>query len=186
MESWNGVSLMPGGESAPDPLVSDASGSSGCGVHWGARWFQWKWEGRAVDWDIAAKELLPIILALVVWGKQWAGKRVECLCNNMSVVAVLNAGRSKDKTLMHLLRCMFFITALHEVRIHASHLPGDRNVAADALSRNRVIDFLQVVPGAERYPTAIPWPLIDLTVREQPDWTSTHWAKLFSDCCMRA
>ena len=37
-----------------------------------------KWHGM----DIAAKELLPIILALVVWGKSWAGKRVECLCDS--------------------------------------------------------------------------------------------------------
>ena len=186
MEGWNGVSLMPSVEVVPGPLVSDASRSWGCGAHLGTSWFQWKWEGPAVEWDIAAKELLPIILALTVWGKQWAGKRVECLCDNMSVVAVVNAGRTKDKTLMHLLRWMFFIAAIHNVRIQASHLPGASNVAADALSRNRVSQFVQVMPEAEKDPTAIPQPLINLTVREQPNWTSARWARLFSDCCRQA
>ena len=118
MEGWNGVYLMPSVHPVPGPLVTDAAGSWGCGAYWGTNWFQWAWEGPAAGWDIAAKELLPIVLALVVWGKRWAGKRVECLCDN------LNAGRSKDRTLMHLLRCMFFIAAHHNMRIHASHLPG--------------------------------------------------------------
>ena len=46
--------------------------------------------------------------------------------------------------------------AHHTVRIHASHLPGAQNTAADALSRNRILEFLQVVPEAEREPTALP------------------------------
>ena len=41
MESWNGISLMPGLTPLATPLVSDASGSWGCGAYWGTRWFQW-------------------------------------------------------------------------------------------------------------------------------------------------
>ena len=60
------------------------------------------------------------------------------------------------------------------MNVHAEHVPGVENVAADALSRDNVVTFLQVVPEAERYPTPIPEALVDLTVREQPDWTSPH------------
>ena len=39
-------------------VVSDASGTWCCGAHWGTSRFQWRWEGPAKEWDIAAKELL--------------------------------------------------------------------------------------------------------------------------------
>ena len=160
MESWNGVSLMPNTTPGTMPLVSDASGSWGCGAHWGPQWFQWKWEGPAANWQIASKELLPILFALVVWGRRWAGSRVECLCDNMAVVVVVNSGRAKDRILMHLL-----------------------SVAADALSRNNLSTFLQAVPGAADLPTPIPAALVDMVIWEQLDWLSPRWAQLFSGFC---
>ena len=185
MERWNGISLMPGTAQVPAPLVSDVSGSWGCGTYCGTRWFQWQWEGPSSEWVIAPKELLPILFALVVWGRRWAGCRIECYCDNMAVVAVINAGRVKDKTLMHLLRCMFFVAAHPDIQIHTNHVPGVENVAADALSRNRMSTFLQEVPAADPQPTAIPQALVDMTVMEQPDWTSPRWAQLFSAFCRR-
>ena len=95
MDGWNGVSMMPSAMPETVPLVSDASGSWGCGAHWGSRWFQWKCEGPAVEWQIAPKELLPILISMVIWGKCWAGRRVECRCDNMAVVAVVNSGERK-------------------------------------------------------------------------------------------
>ena len=105
-----------------------------------------------------------ILFVLVVWGRQWVGRRVECQCDNMAVVVVINSGRSRDKVIMHLLRCMFFVVAQLDIQIHATHLPGVENIAADSLSRNRISDFLQVVPGADRLPATIPQPLIDMFV----------------------
>jgi len=186
MEGWNGVSMMPSALPETVPLVSDASGSWGCGAHWGPRWFQWKWEGPAVEWQIAPKELLPILFSMVIWGKCWAGRRVECRCDNMAVVAVVNSGRAKDRTLMHLLRCMFFVAAHFSIHIHATHLPGVENSAADSLSRNNFPTFLQAVPEAADLPTPIPTALVDMVVKEQPDWSSPRWAQLFSAFCRQA
>ena len=183
MEVWNGISLMPGRAPLSIPLVSDASGSWGCGAFWGTKWFQWQWDGPSKEWAIAPKELLPILFALVTWGRKWVGCRIECYCDNMAVVAVINSGRAKDKTLMHLLRCMFFVVAHLDIHIHASHVPGVENVAADALSRNCISSFLQEVPGADPHPTPIPQALVDITVRQQLDWTSPRWAQLFSAFC---
>ena len=89
MEGWNEISLMPSARPETVPLESDASGSWSCGAHCGPLWFQWKWEGLALEWQIA-EELLPILFSMVVWGKWWLGKRVECHCDNMAVVAVVN------------------------------------------------------------------------------------------------
>ena len=109
MEGWNGISIMPGSPPVELPHESDASGQWGCGACWESKWFQWKWEGQAVRWDIAPKELLPILFALVVRGKRWQGRRIVWCCDNMAVVSVVNSGRAKDQMLMHLLWCVFFV-----------------------------------------------------------------------------
>ena len=183
MEDWNGIALMPELVTLAHPLKTDASGAWGCGASWGSQWFQWRWEGQSQEWAIAQKELLPILFAMVIWGGEWGGRRVECHCDNAAVVSVVNTGQSKDKVLMHLLRCMFFVAAKLHLHLHAIHVPGHTNVAADALSRNDLARFLQVVPHAAREPTPIPQALVNLAVMEQLDWTSYHWAQLFSAFC---
>ena len=182
---WNGISLLPKLSVAPVVLETDASGSWGCGARVGCRWLQWAWDATSAGWPISPKELLPILMAVAVWGSEWEGLEVECRCDNMAVVTVVNSGHSRDTTLMHLLRCLFFLAAHHHVRIHAVHIPGVSNVATDALSRNDFPRFLQVVPEAAAHPSRVPKQLVDLLVKEQPDLTSLRWAQLFGDCCRR-
>lgn len=182
MEEWNGVFLMPRLALPEISVESDASGSWGCGARWGAQWFQWQWGDQVPGWLIAPKELLPILFAVAVWGPHWVGRLVVCHCDNMAVVAVVNSGYSRDPTLMHLLRCLFFMVAHFQLQIKAVHVAGVSNVAADALSRNELSRFLQAVPEAVQFPTPIPQGLVDLLVRECPDWTSARWAQLFSNC----
>lgn len=82
-----------------------------------------------------AKELVPIIIAAAVWGRKWQGKAVLCRCDNTAVVAVINSGKSKDALVMHLMRCLFFFQAVFSLSLHAVHLPGKVNVAADCRSK---------------------------------------------------
>ena len=182
MEQWNGVFLMPRLALPAISVESDASGSWGCGARWGAQWFQWRWWDQVPGWLIAPKELLPILFAVAVWGPHWVGRLVVCHCDNMAVVSVVNSGYSRDPTLMHLLRCLFFMVAHFQIQIKAVHVTGVTNVAADALSRNDLPRFLQAVPEAAWSPTPIPQGLVDLLIRECPDWTSPRWAQLFSGC----
>lgn len=185
-EKWNGVSMMPRSEWPKIVIETDASGSWGCGARWGSWWLQWKWEGTSQDELISTKELIPIVFAVAVWGKYWKGRIVECHCDNMAVVAVVNTGSSRDKSMMQLIRSMFFLVAHFSVQIRAVHVKGASNVAADALSRNDFLRFLQVVPDAAEHPTPIPQELVSLLVREKPDWMSPRWTQLFSACCRRA
>lgn len=58
----------------------------------------------------------------------------------------------------------------------------------NALSRDCLSNFLQVVPKAEKCPAAIPEPLYNLTIKEQPDWiTLAHntLTKVVSGMCAR-
>ena len=71
-------------------MTSDASGSWGCGAWHEKDWFQLAWDKRTQELHIAAKELIPIIIGAVVWGKSWKGSRVVAYCDNSAVVAVVN------------------------------------------------------------------------------------------------
>ena len=184
LESWNGISMMGDqAEAAADHhLYSDASGSFGCGAWCGRSWWQYPWQTGLEQWSIARKELLPIVIACIVWGRSWKGEVVVAHCDNQAVVEVINAGSCKDPGLMQLLRCLFFVSAHWRVTIRAIHIPGHHNTEADAISRNKLHLFHMQVPGANRTPTAIPTAAIDLLVHQQPDWTSPHWSRLFKTC----
>jgi len=112
-------------------LCSDASGSFGCGAWLKNQWLQFQWPRCIADWSIAAKELVPIVLAALIWGNQWSIKLVLVYCDNQAVVEVVNSGNPKDPTLMHILRAIFFISAHHDFAVRAAHIPGERNTAAN-------------------------------------------------------
>ena len=53
---------------------------------------------------IAVKELVPIVMACIVWGKILRQQNVLAHCDNQAVVEVINTGSCKNPELMHLLR----------------------------------------------------------------------------------
>ena len=67
-----------------------------------------------------------MLLSCIVWGKEWSGKLIRCHCDNMAVVEVLNSGYSRDREMMHLLRCLFFIAEHFCMQVEAVHLPGKK------------------------------------------------------------
>ena len=78
-------------------ITSDASGSWGCGAWFGSKWFQLKWEDQVAPKNIAVKELIPVLIAAAIWGKEWKGKQVISQCDNQAVVAVSAVGTAKKK-----------------------------------------------------------------------------------------
>lgn len=184
LSDWNGVGMMKDGTfTTPDVVVtSDASGSWGCGAFsslgW---WFQCTWPDCWGSVHITCKELLPIVVACAIWGRGWLGKKIECVTDNAAVVAIVNSGKSEDMLAMHLMRCLFFFTATWQITVHATHIPGKQNVAADALSRNNLPLFFQEVPMASNIAaTPIPRELQELLILSRPDWTAPSWRKLFT------
>ena len=135
--------------------------------------------------DIAAKELLPIVMALTIWGKQWSGSCVLIRCDNLAVVHILRSGYAKNEDAMHLMRCLFFITASFSLSILSQHLPGCHNQAADALSRDRLPLFHSLVPQAPLSPSPIPLTLVELLVSLRPDWTDNSWTTRFLSILQR-
>ena len=77
-----------------------------------------------VSSNIAVKELISVVMAAAMWGKQWRGQVVNCRCDSMAVVAVIKSRASKESEIMHLLQCVAFIEARWKFMLVATHLAG--------------------------------------------------------------
>lgn len=178
LQNWNGTSFFPASTPSIE-VVSDASGSYGCGAFSGPHgWFQLEWPASWAPFHIAAKELVPIVIAAALWGREW--KR-SCICfrsDNMAVVSILKSRTSKDQLLMHLLRCLVFYAAFYRFQFVAEHVPGVLNTAADAISRNNTSLFLSLAPPQIPHIT-IPQSVLELLVIGRPNWGSNEWTRLF-------
>lgn len=183
---WNGIEMMSMvnrlNPECGHTMVSDASGTWGCGAVFEEQWFQIQWEhwGQTRDWSITVKELLPIVVGAAVWGSMWRGKSVRALCDNMAVVAVIGSGTSKEVEAMHLRRCLAFLEAKHAFHVWAKHLPGVENTLADALSRDRRDQFLSLFPQARREPVHLPGELLNALMVDKVDWQDSKWTRVWS------
>ena len=161
-------------------ITSDAVENWGCGAFNGKEWFQLQWSSSTTHHHITIQELIPIVISIALWGKQWSGKTVQIHCDYAAVVAIINSGDSKDAEAMHLCRCLAFIVAKWNMNIFATHVRGADNTMADALSRNNSEYFLHCYPPANPSLTPISAQLLDLLVIQKPDWRSTHWIRLWN------
>jgi len=158
-QSWDGLSffLMPAWAPLPDFQVSsDAAGSLGFGAIFNNQWFYGGWAVSQQPRSMAYKELFPIVVAAHLWGSQWSMQRVEFLCDNESVVAVLSSGTSRDADLMVLLRYLALLAVRHSFSFKASSVRGKANLVADSLSRFQLLRFRHLAPHAAETPTPIP------------------------------
>lgn len=118
-------------------IWSDASDSWGYGDVWGVRWLHAQVARSAwsdfEEASIAAKELLPIIVDVAIWGPWWR-ENVMCHCDNQSVVEVVRGGYYQDSQLALMLRCLFFLEAKFDCSLSAVHVPGVQNEEADSIS----------------------------------------------------
>ena len=117
--------------------------------------------------QIAIKELIPVLIATVIWGKKWKGCLVVANCDNEAVVVILNSRCSKDPHLMHMLRTLFFIESHYQFKITAKHIPNTLNTLADHLSRHKLEHFYDYHRTASHYPSCIPKNLLQWL----PGWT---------------
>ena len=124
--------------------------------------------------------MIPLVMAAALFGRHWGGKLVEFVVDNAAVVAILKATYSKDLHLMHLVCVLVFLASKFGFWFRASHIPGVKNVAADALSRNVLSSFFSQVPQADPLPLVIPPPLVTL-ISHDITWTCRSWIRQFKD-----
>ena len=127
--------------------------------------------------SIAAKEMLPIVLAAAIWGSYWRGGTVRIHCDNSAAVDVLNNQSARDPLLCHHLRSWFFIGARFDFDMIALNTPGTSNLAADTLSRDNLPFFRSQVLHAADRPTPLPTTLARRLSVTKPAWTLQHWTR---------
>ena len=131
------------------------------------------------DIHIAAKEMVPVVIAVALWGAEWAESTILVRSDNMSVVLALAGGTAKDHLLMHLLRCLHFFTVSHQIGIQSRHVAGVMNVVVDALSHNNRCTFFQCISQASKEPSIVPVQLLEILPHQRPDWSSHNWRRKF-------
>ena len=93
LENYDGVSLIINDQwlaSDKLELFTDASGIGFAGTLIG-QWFQGYWPPSWQKFNIAIKELFPIVLALILWSNILKDKHLLILCDNEAVVYVMNS-----------------------------------------------------------------------------------------------
>ena len=91
--------------------------------------------------SMAFLELYPIVVAAMLWGSEWQGKRIMFYCDNLATVFIINNGRSRAQPIMKLMRRLTWCAAKGNFVIIAKHIPGIHNDIADALSRFQISRF---------------------------------------------
>ena len=86
-KQWNGKAMIycRQKELSQGTLVSDASGSWGCGAFFRDKSFQLEWAGNLKNVHISVKELAPIAVAAAIWGPEWSTRSIEVKCDNAAV-----------------------------------------------------------------------------------------------------
>ena len=141
-------------------FFTDSAASIGMGIFVNGKWAQGKWGSNfpteVKSNNITFLELFPILVALEIFGDVVKNKKVLFHCDNAAVCEMINSQTSKCERVMDLVRPMV-LRCLHlNAFIKAQHIPGVKNIIADALSRFQMGIFHENAPRADPFPTMIP------------------------------
>ena len=138
----------------PVPIVSDSS-FCGFGAWAGRDWLAGFWRpddappdfdggcGHILDppvFDKPAKninvyELWPVVAGIHRWAPMYRNSCIHIITDNMQVLAMINTGRSANRTCMAWLREVFWTCFVNNIDVFATYIKSCDNILADALSR---------------------------------------------------
>lgn len=143
-------------------LASDASLNVGLGIggHFTRNmngklvtsWFSQKWPRnfiRQSDCSIEVAELYGACMAVTIWIKELANRRVVIWCDNQAVVQMINKASSSCGKCMFLLRHLTLLCMTNSCRIFCRYVSTKQNWRADLLSRMKVQAFKERMAGSK-------------------------------------
>lgn len=156
MSTFNGKSMLL--DKQPIQSVFTDSCTAAAGGIYDGDWFYVNWD---LDWPLVSqfhinsKEILAAYLAVIRWAPCWRNKRIYIQSDNVTAVAAINRGTSKNPFIMACLRQLFWLSAKYNFHVSARFLPGISNMVADDISRlhepgriSRVIPYIHFSPMA--------------------------------------
>ena len=165
LENFNGATYIPDRfwvSNETLELYTDSAGNPflGCGAYFTGHWVQFRWPASwrdsSIFTDLTFLELIPVVLALFIWGCDLENTKVKFRIDNNALVAVINKRTSKSKLVMKLLRPLVFLTMKYNIQFKAVHIASLCNGIADSLSRFQEDRFRNLAPCADQEPVSIP------------------------------
>ena len=144
MEDFNGVSIMRELDwRHPDTVFSSDACPFGAGGFAAGQFFHTAFPPSCQQLHINALEMLALLVCIKLWGANWGGQRIRCLCDNMCSVLLINTSRSRDPFLQACVRELWFLASKYSFELRATHISGVDNRIPDHLSRWTLNDFHQ-------------------------------------------
>ncbi|XP_045194970.2 uncharacterized protein LOC123550604 [Mercenaria mercenaria] len=171
LQEFNGVSYIPENfwyTSDQLQLFSDSAGSADmeAACYFEGRWSLFPWPESlkfgGVLKDLTFLEMVPVILAMFLWGRDLMNKNITLRIDNEALVLVLNKQTSKSKRVMQLVRPFVTLAMRYNIWFKAVHISSKNNAIADAISRQQWSRFRQLVSEAENYPEMVPQQFLSL------------------------
>ena len=88
------------------------------------------------DFPFHMLEFLTLLVAVKLWGKSWAKKRILFHCDNQNVCFSINNQKPQDDGLQSCLRELIYWESLYSFKIGAVYIETKKNHLADFLSRS--------------------------------------------------
>ena len=109
---------------------------TGWGASWQDRHLSGQWSPQDSNQHINWLELEAIQLAVLQWGPLWINQTARVYCDNSTAVAhIRKQGGTHSISLFNKTLELFHLLDQFGILLIPTHLPGARNVTADALSR---------------------------------------------------
>lgn len=182
LPSWNGSAplLHPSWTGAEHLYLFTDASRLGYGGVYGGEWFAEPWPQATRNWtnSMSWLEMIPILVACMLWGHYWRGLRIRMYCDNAGVVGAWKKGWAREPRLMSLMRQTLYVAACNGFTLQCCHLPSDNNNLADALSRLQIPRFKTLHPAANEYPVQVPRPLQEFLKNPTEDCTVASYFAL--------
>ena len=149
-------------------LFTDSAGQGNLGcsaifkTHWAFMKWPLAWQDNDILQDISFLELVPIVMAIHIWGSCLTNKRVILHTDNKALVSILNKRSSKSKRVMRLIRPLVYHCLMHNIQYRSVHVPGKFNVIADLLSRQEWSKFHLAFRNKDNFCTKVPHSFLEL------------------------
>ena len=169
---WNGISffyILKPISSIELRFFTDATPAKGFGGFFKDQWFSASWPIQITSLPQSSRssalfEMYPIVIACLLWGSSWTKKQIVVMSDNMTVVHIINKGRSSNAFINRMCRRVTWTSIMNNFQLKAAHVPGVNNKAADCLSRFEFQAFHQLCPQARE--ASLPCPPFQAVVMD--------------------